>query len=72
MYNELNEPYNATIVPRQNSQNEILNTRRDLVRLKGDGGASSHFMIEEYQHCLDNIVNATGPMITMPYTGTLQ
>ena len=65
MSNELNEPYNTTIIPRQNSQNEILNTRRDHVRLKGDSGASSYFTREEYQHCLDKLVNAAGPMSTI-------
>ena len=72
MSNELNEPYNNTIIPRQNYNNAILNTRRKHARLKGDSGASSHFTREEDQHCLENVVNATGPMITMPDAGTLQ
>ena len=29
-------------------------------------------MGEEYQHCLDNIVNAPGPAIITPEAGTLQ
>ena len=52
-------------------QNEILNIISIIVRLKVDNGASSHFIIEKYQHCLDNIVNSIGPIIIMPEAGTL-
>ena len=57
---------------RKNNQNEILNIRKTIVRLKGDSGISRHFMREEYQHCLEKIVDATGPMIIIPDTVTLQ
>ena len=38
----------------------------------GYSGASIHFMREEDQHCLKNIVNETGPMIIMTDMGKLQ
>ena len=38
MNNELNEPHNNSIIPIYYSQNDILNTRRTLVRLKGESG----------------------------------
>ena len=52
MSNELNELYNTTIITRQNSQNAILNTKRNHVRLKGYSGASIYLTREEDQHCL--------------------
>ena len=70
--NALNEPYNINIILRQNPQNAILKTMRNHIRLKGDSRAYSHFMREEYQHCLENIVDAPGPMITMPDDDTFQ
>ena len=72
MDKEINETYITDVILRKNTQNEILNIRRTVVRLKGDSGESSHFIREEYQHCLDNIVNTTGHIITMPEYGTLQ
>ena len=46
--------------------------RRTIVRLKRDRGVYIHFTREKYQNCLENIVNATGPMISMLDNGTLQ
>ena len=71
MDNELNEPYNNMVIQRKDTQNKILHTRITLFRLKGYSGASSHFMREEDQQCLENIINATVPMIVIPDSGTL-
>ena len=46
--------------------------RSTIIRLKGDSGESIHLVIEEYQHCFDNIYNATGPMIIITDAVTLQ
>ena len=40
--------------------------------MKWDSGSSIHFIREKDQHCLENIFNATGPMIIMSDAGTLQ
>ena len=54
------------------TQNGILNIKITIIRLKGDSGASGHFMREGYHNCLENIFNAPGPMLIMPNSGTLQ
>ena len=70
--NALNEPYNINIILRQNPQNAILKTMRNHIILKGYSVAYSHFMRKEYQHCLEKIVDAPGPMITMSDADTVE
>ena len=62
----------SLLLSREKTQNEKLNIRRTIVRLKLDSRASIHFTRGEDQHCLDNIVNKTGHMISIPESFKLQ